>query len=167
MTKLTIEGIDIEIGFAELADIVSYIKDHEDNQNLFAKLSQHPSARVRRSVAEKSKVDDLTAEALGKDDNLEVLRTIIRNEAFKKIAKDSDLIRFSETGDAELSSSIASDLESFDNCDTSKILDILASSKDPGIRMSVAENWNTPKKVLKKFNNDQDLDVRRSAKRDD
>lgn len=167
MTKLTIDGIDIEIGFAELADLVSYVKDHEDNQSFFAKLSQHPSARVRRSVADKAKIDEATAEILGKDEDLEVLRTIARNDTFKKVAKDADINRLAQLGDAELCSSIASDLENFENCDTSKIVDLLSTSKDPGIRMAIAENWNTPKKVLKKFANDPDLDVRRAAKRDD
>jgi hypothetical protein len=167
MTKLTVDGIDIEIGFAELADLISYIKDHEDNQDLFAKLSQHPSARVRRSVADKGKIDQATAEILGKDQDLEVLRTITRNDTFKKVAKDADINRLVQLGDAEICSSIASDLENFENCDASKVIDVLSNSKDPGIRMAIAENWNTPKKVLKKFTNDPDLDVRRAAKRDD
>ena len=167
MTKLTVDGIDVEIGFAELADLASCIKDHEDNQDLFAKLSQHSSARVRRSVADKSKIDEATAEALGKDLDIEVLRAIVRNDAFKKIAKDADVSRLVQIGDLELSNSIVSDLENFENCDASKIVDILASSKDPGIRMFVAESWGTPKKVLKKLAGDPDLDVKRSAKRDD
>lgn len=167
MTKLAIDGIEIEIGFAELAELVSYIKDHEDNQELFATLSKHPSARVRRSVADKSKIDEATAEALSKDGDIEVLRAIVRNDTFKKIAKDAEINRLAQIGDLELSTNIVSDLENFENCDAAKILDIFAASKDPGIRMSVAESWGTPKKILKKLAGDADLDVKRSANRDD
>jgi hypothetical protein len=69
--------------------------------------------------------------------------------------------------DIDLCNDIASGMEYFENCDTDKIINLLVSSKDPNIRMAVAENWNTPKKILKKFASDDDLDVRRSAHRDD
>jgi len=67
----------------------------------------------------------------------------------------------------DLCNDIASGIEYFENCAADKIINLLASSKDPNIRMAVAENYNTPKKILKNFASDDDLDVRRSAHRDD
>ena len=167
MTKIVIDGTEIEIGVNELNDIIYAIKDHEANQVLFAKFSKHASAKVRRTIADKSKIDSETAKTLATDKDIEVLRAVVRNEAFRGIAEDTDLTRMIQMEDIDLCNYIVFGLEYFENCDADKIINLLVSSKDPNIRMAAAENWNTPKKILKKFAADEDLDVRRSAHRDD
>jgi len=167
MTDLKIDDIEINVGLEELAGIVSALKDHGDNQAVFANMARHPSSRVRVEVACKSEISLETAAILSQDKSVEVLRCIARNSAFVKMATQADVDRLISLGDAEICKNLVGQAGDFDNAEASKIFEALAASADPDVRLAVAENWSASKKVLKKLFNDSDPDVRRAAKRDD
>jgi hypothetical protein len=167
MTALKIDDIEINVGLEELASIVSALKDHVENQAVFAKMALHPSSRVRVEVAYKSEISSETAAMLSQDKSVEVLRCIARNTSFVKTATQADVDRLISIGDSEICKNLVGQAGDFDNAEASKIFEALAASVDPDVRLAVAENWSAPKKVLKKLLNDSDPDVRRAAKRDD
>jgi hypothetical protein len=167
MTKITINDIEINVGHEELSDIISTLKDHEDNKELFDKMSHHESYRVRRYVANKQNISSDVALALSKDKNIEVVRYIVSNSAFKKNAELADIEQLISRGDADVCQNIVREASEFEHVEASKLFDMLSASPDPEVRLTVADTWSAPKKVLKKLLNDPDSDVKRAAKRDD
>jgi len=166
MCSLKIDGEEYFIGSAAIESLVGSTPDHIANTKMFAALAKHPSSSVRQAVAYKDKINTETAMLLSLDTDLEVLRSIARNEAFKKNASEEDLKRLIKIGDRNLSQTIASNIEGYENCEYNPIVDLILASADPSIRLSLAENYGTPKRILNKMANDPDPDVRNAATRD-
>jgi hypothetical protein len=166
MYILKIEDTEYSLGIEAISSLTSNTSDHLLNAELFSKLAAHPSANVRREVACKDKIDDATAMMLARDRDIGVLRNIARNDCFRKIASESDLRRLIELGDADLCGSIAGNVEGYDNCDSGVISELLVSYPDPSVRLSLAQNYGAPRRILKKLLNDPDPDVRIAALRD-
>ncbi len=167
MYMLKVDDIEYPLGTDALASLAGNLPDNSSNALLFAKLACHPAARIRSCIAYKSKIDEATASSLSRDRDLDVLRNIARNEMFRKIATESDLKRLIDIGDSTLCATIAGELEGYENCDPSFVSELLISSSDPLVRLAVAQNYRTPKKILKKLLNDSDPDVQISAKQED
>ena len=164
--SLKVDGEEFLIGSHAIESLVGSARDHVANTKMFVALAKHPSSSVRQAVAYKDKINPETAMALSNDSDLEVVRTIARNEIFKKIASEQVLKRLLEIGDRILSDTIATNLKYYENCDYDPIVEIILASKDPAIRLSIAENYDTPKRVLKKMANDPDPDVRNATTRE-
>ena len=166
MYFLKIGSKEFQIGHEALSSLASSIPDHPDNLELITELAKHPSAVVRRQVASKSKLSESALTELSKDKDHDVIKNLFYSDAFKKFANIELMKHFIELNDIEILRSIASNFESFDNCDPSELLNILISHPDPYVRLNIAQNWSTPKKLLKTLRTDSDADVRIAAHRD-
>ena len=166
MYVLKIDDTEYPLGTEVISSLASRTSDNLINAGLFSKLAVHPSATVRSEVAYKDKIDEATALALSRDRDMGVLRNIARNGCFRRIASESDLRRLIELGDSELCGSIAGNVESYENCDSAVISELLISYPDPSVRLNLAQNYGTPRRILKKMLNDLDPDVRIAALRD-
>ena len=161
-----IDGQEFVIGTSAIQSLVTSTPDDIANSTLFSLLAKHPAATVRWAVACKEKLAPETAILLSKDKDLDILRSIVRNETFRKVATDKDLKRLFEIGDRNLRESIANNPETYENCEYNLILKLILDCKDSGIRTSLAENYKTPKRILKILKNDSDPDVRSAANRE-
>ena len=115
MYMLKIDDTEFPLGTEVISSLASRSSDNAINAPLFAKLACHPSATVRSEVAYKDKIDDATAMALSRDRDMGVLRNVVRNGCFRKIASESDLRRLIELGDSDLCSSIASNVDGYEH----------------------------------------------------
>jgi hypothetical protein len=88
------------------------------------------------------------------------LRTVSCCSAFRENATSEQVLKLINIGDSEICRDIANYIESFRDAD---IADALLAHKDPSVRMALANNYGTPKNIVKKLLKDADIDVRKKA----
>jgi hypothetical protein len=142
------EVLSAPISYNSFATVVSEISDSEANQAFFAEAAKHAAPNVRENVAYKENLDKATVDLLSKDTSVNVLRNLVRTVAFKKYAKQ-DLIEKLIATDAEVATTIAGDLEAYEQGDMNKSIDLIIKMNNPFVINSIANNYSTPKKVLK------------------
>jgi hypothetical protein len=142
------EVLSTPISFNSFASVVSDTADSESNQEFFALAAKHLAQNVRENVAYKDNLDKATVDLLSKDSSVNVLRNIVRTAGFKKYAKQ-DLIEKLIQQDADVAQTIAGDLESYEQADANKIIDLVIKLNNPYLINSIASNYSTPKKILK------------------
>jgi len=142
------EVLSVPISYNSFATVVSEISDSEANQAFFAEAAKHAAPNVRENVAYKENLDKATVDLLSKDTSVNVLRNLVRTAAFKKYAKQ-DLIEKLIATDAEVATTIAGDLEAYEQGDMNKSIDLIIKMNNPFVINSIANNYSTPKKVLK------------------
>ena len=154
---LTVNGKNVALGAETLGRIVSYLPDNDNYTAIFAELAKSTSFEVRENVASKDHLNSDTVALLADDQVEEVLANLIRSDAAKLLSQGAidKLIAKSP----KLAADIVNYIEKFEDLDTSKILESLATSTDPSVRKSVAGCYEAPKKVLKSLLKDEDPDV--------
>jgi hypothetical protein len=165
-TTLTIEGkkkLSLDIGYDDLANIVSNLPDSPDFEDVFYVLAEHPSATVRESIAGKDKINKETVKILASDSDALVTRALVRSDAARDALTTEQLIEMIKR-DADIAENIAGYVDSYNNADADVIAVALAQHSDPRVRNALASNSSTPKKVLKSLSKDGDPRVRASAK---
>ena len=101
---------------------------------------------------------------LAKDSQVEVLRNLANQaEACGKVGSD-EVDRWIALGDVELCTHIANNINNYKKCDEDVLLGKLSKHKDPKVRGAIAENYETPQKILKSLLKDKDPDVAQKAK---
>lgn len=152
------------MSFRVVEQVVSYWPDNQESSELFDILSEHPAAQVREYVCDKEFLGEKTADKLAQDSSLAVLRRIISNEVFRRIATEDSILQL-VAKDNEIATTVGGNFESFKNADTQKIIDQLLLSSDPSILLSLAENYSTPRKVLKSLASHHDPSIADQAKK--
>lgn len=131
-------------------EVISSLPDSEDHSSLLELAAHHPSHVVRGVVAHKDKLSETTLEKLSRDDTVQVLSDLCRSDAFKAWA-DTELLMSLIHRDPVLAYSIAPNLESYENSNILKVAEALAAHPDPVVLESLADNYRTPKSILKKL----------------
>ena len=152
------------VGFEFLESIASSIPDTEEYMDLFQTLAGSGNVSVRAAIAYKDKIKSETVNILAKDSQVEVLRNLANQaEACGKVGSD-EVDRWIALGDVELCTHIANNINNYKKCDEDVLLGKLSKHKDPKVRGAIAENYETPKKILKSLLKDKDPDVAQKAK---
>jgi len=160
---LTINGKNVSFGADALASIVSDLPDDSNSLEIHAELAKSTSYEIRENVASKDNLDEATVALLAADSIDEVICNLLCSDAAKYITQDAlDKIIAKNT---KLAARVADSLGRFEELDTAKLCDALATSPDPLVRRNVANNYDAPKKVLKSLLKDGDFDVVAAAKR--
>jgi len=148
----------------DLANIVSNCDDDGENNDFYLLASKHPASAVRENVAYKGCLSEEIISLLINDKSISVLRNLVGSEAFKENATNEDIQRLLSF-DIEIAQTIASDLDSYQQADVGKLYPIILSFSEPSILVALADNSNTPKKILKELANNQNPFVAKKAKR--
>jgi hypothetical protein len=166
--NLTITEDDKEIysgaiSYEAMSSIISNSPDLKYFENLYLAAARSTSSVVRENVAYKENLNKETVELLIKDDSISVLRSLVRNKAFKKYAAHEDVERLFLL-DAEIAKDIAGDYVSFENADSDKLIKVILASNDPGVLYALISGYNTPKKILRELSEYFDPYVSSEAK---
>jgi len=152
------------LGYEEVSNFVSSARDAKENHALFSLAAQHPSSVVRENIAYKDNLDEETVKVLLMDKSVNVLRNLSRTETFRKCATVEDIQRLIDM-DIEMAQNVANYFESYEQVDSSDICRMLMATDDPSISYTLADNYNTPKKILKELVKHNDSHVANEAKR--
>jgi hypothetical protein len=152
-----------KLSYEAVSNIVSNYSDNKESNDFFALAAQHAASTVRENVAYKDNLSADVVNVLSQDSSIAVLRNLARSSAFKENATQDLLDRLIKL-DTEIAQTIASNVESFEQADVNKLAALLATHSDPSVVASLAQNYSTPKKVLKTLVNHPDPFVASEAK---
>jgi hypothetical protein len=136
------------LSYEAVSNIVSNASDNKDNEDLFLLAARHPAGNVREYVAYKDHMPDAAVKVLAADKSIGVLRNLVRSQKFKEHATIEELEKLLSL-DTEIAQSIAGDIESYSEADTTKLAELVAAHSDPSVVASLAGSYSTPKKILK------------------
>ena len=153
-----------ELSFSEVQEFISSADDSLQNEKLFELASSHPSEFVRENVAYKDNINQETYKILSEDTSPNVLRRLISTDACKRNATQEQLEGWIKL-DPELARNIAGYIDRYENVDIDELAKILCDHPDPSVVAEVANNSDTPKKLLKTLLKHSDSRVVGNAKR--
>ena len=162
--KLTVNGVEIFLGHEAIKFIADIIEDHQDGQEVFHELAQHPSSDIRCTVAMSENIYEKTAKLLVKDSSINVLREIAVNIIALNRITEKDIRELIATKDTRLLCEIANFIDEYQLCSPNLIAELLIDQPDPKVRCRLAENQYTPKSFLEKLTKDPDVDVAQAAR---
>ena len=136
------------LSFEFVASIISNFDDNITNSDIFGLAAHHLASGVRENVAYKDAITEDTIQILAQDGAINVLRNLVRTSKFKELATLEQLERLMQR-DPEIAISIAGDIDSYSNVDTTKLVDEILKNSDPSVTAALAGGYNTPKKILK------------------
>ena len=165
--RLIINGVEIKLGHKELVDICYSIEDYARNADIFHELAKSNSSEIRSNIAGNEHLKDETFDMLIQNSSLEIMRTIISRDHFKRRMDKEIIERFIETGDTEILTNIAEDIldcaDLYDVCEMDWLCEKLIIKKDPAVRYELAGNDSTPVFFLNKLAEDSDINVAEKA----
>jgi len=153
-----------DLSFNEVQEYISSADDSLQNQKLFELASSHPSESVRENVAYKDNINQETYEILSEDTSPNVLRRLVSTDACKRNATQEQLEGWIKL-DPELARNIAGYVDRYENADIDELAKILCDHSDPSVVAEIANNSDTPKKLLKTLLKHSDSRVVANAKR--
>ena len=158
------EILSEKLSFEILRVIISYLPDNFDQDPLYRLIAQHPSACIREEIANKDKISEEVCEILSKDNSVTVLRNLTRSNSFKEFGTYEILERLIKL-DSECAENIASNIESYQQVDVSKLAELLFQHDDPRVLLSLANNYAAPKRILKNLAIHDDYAIANAAKK--
>ncbi len=151
------------LSYEAVSDFVTNFPDKSDSNDFFILAAQHPVSTVREQVAYKDSLNSDTVEILKNDASISVLRHLVRSSAFRETASQDYLEKIIPL-DVEIARNIASEIQLFEQADVNKLATFLAGNPDPSVAASLAQNYSTPKKILKALTTHKDPYIAAEAK---
>jgi len=165
--RLIINGVEIKLGHKELVDICYSIEDYARNVDILHELAKLNSSEIRSNVAGNEHLKDETFDMLIQDSSLEVMRVVICHDHFKKRMDKEIIERFIQTGDTEILTRIAKEIDDYtvlyEVCEMDWLCEKLIVQKDPAVRYKIAGNDSIPVFFLNKLAEDSDINVSEKA----
>ncbi|MDF1878403.1 hypothetical protein JHD46_01975 [Sulfurimonas sp. SAG-AH-194-C20] len=163
--KLSVNGIEINVGIELIGQITSSLNDNESNQAIFHELAQHSSSSVRKEVAYKDKISEDTARILLADKDISVINNLLRSDPVKEIFNDEDFSNILNSANEEAIENVISNLDDYSSLsDAEDCLAQIIALENNYLTLQVANNYDTPKKILKKLVKHNDPDIAAAAK---
>ena len=153
---------DIPLGTEALRSLVMAIADDAANADLIETLAAHPAAAIRAVVASYDGLGSAAIEELEVDGAIEVRRALLQSRAFQRQVTTERLRAFA-SGDVDLATTIAGDLDLFTEIDVAIIADHLSGHSDPAVRIALARCTATPHPLRRRLRRDLDADVAQAA----
>ena len=163
--KLIVNGCEIAVGVELLGRIAGNLEAHESNQEIFHVLAQSASANIRQEIAYKDTISEETALLLLGDKDSAVLERIVRNNVAKVVMDEEILDNILKVANEAVLKEIANDCENYENIKSEDVVKKLLEIGNPSVTLTVAENYSTPKKVLKALLKNSDPDIARAAQK--
>lgn len=153
-----------ELSFSEVQDLISSADDSLQNEKLFELAASHPSEVVRENVAYKDNINQETWEILSEDTSVNVLRRLVNSDACKRNASQKQLEAWIKL-DVEIAKNIAGYLDRYEEADIDQLARVLSEHQDTSVIAEIANNSDTPKRILKLLLKHRDPRVASNAKR--
>lgn len=157
------EICSLEMSFNEIQDLINYSDDSKRNEMLFEFAASHPSEVVRENIAYKDSINEKTWNILAKDSSINVLRRLVATEASRKYVTLEHLKKWIKL-DVEIARTIANYLGNYEQVDIDELADILHLHSDPSVVAELANNSDSPRKLLKELTKYPDARVSSNAK---
>lgn len=125
--------LSVPLSYSTLANLISNVSDSDVNNDLYLLAANHPSAKVRESVAMKDNLSSDIVSILLKDTSITVLRLLVTSDAFKRHVKTADLSRLI-CMDKIVAHTIASNVDDFAFVSSKEVKEMILESKDPETR---------------------------------
>jgi hypothetical protein len=166
--KLVVNGVETILGHEELDDICYQLADTEKNQVVFAELAKHPSAKIRRKVADQACLDPETVQRLLHDSCIDVVRAVVvRSETVVTLSRQ-EIDRLIQIGDTDLIVNLVIGFHGNSSYVPARkrtwFYGKLVGHPDPEVRSMVAECDSVPVKLLRKLAQDEDVNVADQAR---
>jgi len=146
-----------------IKDMVSAYPRRESSRFFFKYAAKHPSAEVRKCVADRRQIEEETCLELIQDSSIEVLSNIVQNDVFREMAT-IDILELLINKDTSIAALVARDVHRFTLVKTQKLAEIISAHKDFSVVLALAENSRAPKNVLRGLVNHKDSHVSQSAR---
>ena len=163
--KLSVDGLEIDVGVELTVNIASYLNANEGNQELLHKLAMHKSASVRKQIAYKYNLSQETAKLLLADTDTGVLIAVSSSGSAKNVFTNDDFDYILSMNNEEVLEHIIynlgeyTELENVDDC-----YNEIMKLNNSYLNLRLASTYNAPKKILKKLLQNEDPDVSSTAK---
>lgn len=142
------EALRLRLDYDTIETIVSRAPDTESSADLLRLAARHPAWEVRQAVACKDTLPEDVVAALANDASIDVLRSIVRSDAFQSFASDT-LVRRLVAADPQVAETVADLIERFPGVNRAAIAEELARHPDPRVVKAVAGNSSMPRKILR------------------
>lgn len=162
--KLIINEVEVNLGIESMKDIVSMIADKVDCKDAHHEMALSNIASIRADIAYKENISEETAKLLLADRDNAVLENIVSNKVVQSVATNEDIEHIITYASQSTLKGFVSYIAHFENIDTGEIYAKLLAQNNPDITLSIAESYDTPKRILKKLAKDSDVDIAKAAK---
>lgn len=162
--KLKVDGITVNLGIDSIKELSSCLGEKPEFKDVFHQMALSEIAHIRENIAWKDKILEKTARLLLRDTDHKVLEQIVSNEVAQQIATDDDIDYIIEHSTQSVIKNLIENLSRFENIDIHRIYFKVLKSNNADILLTIAENYDTPKKILKQLLKHEDIDIARVAK---
>jgi len=164
--KLSIDDLEIEVGYELLYRIADNIGDHEDLQDVYHKLAGSTNPEVREAIAYYDNLSPETVELLLQDSEIDILERVLGNS--DNISKVSDNVIkkvIEEHPVSDVLKAIINNYEHIDSDNPNAILELIVEKAENNYAVlgELAESWDAPKYILKRLQKHSDVEIRRKA----
>lgn len=157
------EALRLRLDYDTIETIVSRAPDTESSGDLLRLAARHPAWEVRQAVAYKDTLPEDVVTALANDASVDVLRSIVRSDAFQSIASDT-LVRKLIAADPQVAETVADLIERFPGVNRATIAEELARHPDPRVVKAVAGNSSMPRTILRALREHPEPSVAEAAR---
>jgi hypothetical protein len=164
--KLVVDDLEIPVGYELLETIADRIGDHEDLQEFYHRMAQHPNPEVRYAVAYYEKLRADTIALLLQDSEVKTIERVLDdNERIAKVDEDEIKRIIVEYKNTDILKAIVNRFEDIDTEEPNSILDLIIENHGDNLELmgTIADSWDTPKHILKKLKKSKDIDIVRKA----
>lgn len=165
--KLLINKKKVNIGCEFLVDLIRYMPDIKQNQDVFESLAVLENHYVKYFIAEKTNLNKKTIKALLTDSNEEIVNEVLSNKNLAKYIPQKRIMKIIKSESIYHICTIARFVENYKKCDIYKLIKIFSNHRNPQVRHKLLKSRNSdliPNKILKKLSKDPDIDVSSLAK---
>lgn len=163
--KLTVNGKEVTVGIEFARNIVSDIPDGKEYYGVLHEFALSKVAAIRAEVAYKRCMSQETVKLLLQDRNIEVLSRIVTSECAKEYITDKDIDHIIATNSEDAIENIISYMDDYENINQVQTIEKIMKLENEYLLLKLADNWNTPKSVLKKLKDHKDPDVSKAARK--
>ncbi|MFH2066485.1 MAG: hypothetical protein ABIK15_14900 [Pseudomonadota bacterium] len=165
--KLIVNDVQVELGYKELEGICDCLEDCQRNKAVFNELAKSNCVDIRVSVACRKSIGPATIKILLEDNSIEVLRMAVINHRIKAYMRTQDFEHLLNTNDSIILKDIADDFEFYVEeigIDPLWLCNELLTRGDLSVKYALAENDCVPFEVKEKLAQDEDVNIRETAK---
>lgn len=152
------------MGIESIKELSSCLGDKPEFKEVFHKMALSDVAYIRENIAWKDKILEKTVRLLLRDTDHKVLEQIVSNEVAQQVATDDDIDYIIEHSTQSVIKNLIDNLSRFENIDIHRLYLKVLRSGNSDFLLMIAENYDTPKKILKQLLKHEDIDIARVAR---
>lgn len=152
------------MGIESIKELSSCLGDKPEFKEVFHKMTLSDVVYIRENIVWKDKILEKTVRLLLRDTDHKVLEQIVSNEVAQQVATDDDIDYIIEHSTQSVIKNLIDNLSRFENIDIHRLYLKVLRSGNSDFLLMIAENYDTPKKILKQLLKHEDIDIARVAR---